>query len=398
MRVTTAVQSGRANCSEVPKIAIVSAHFYGASGYIEAVLAQVLSRTFNVQVLTSTTVTPRMPQDNQSNRGFDGYVVQRLPALLTLRGRVIAWGLSKALSTFDPDLIIQLSPSSFFSLPVTRWARRQRVPVIYISGENSKQLPESPVPRAIAHIYNQTVRRAIVKYAVAGADQVFGVTVETLRMIRASSPSSQPCLLNLPVDNSIYTFSPQVRAETRRANDWDGPVSVFFGKFEPRKRLGSVAEAWSAAYADAPSARLIFVGSSGSESDRLLSEQIRSVDSRIAVLPFCSPEDVSHHLQGADLAILPTPTVGIQQAMATGINVVLSPSPAVEHLLSMGEPSGVFALSLGRAPTIPNSARISASDITRLTRISRLPDPLSTIRNAILSLLTDSSPTKPDSV
>lgn len=315
------------------RIAIVVAHFDPQVDYLETTLANVLSNGNLVEVITSTRPActlsdvaagfPNFPIGHMRTGSINVY---RLKTMLAQGQRVISRGVIPQLKVINPDLIIQIVPTQFFSVPATRYTRKTGTPLIYISGENSQQGAYSGLIGFIKSIYSKVIRDPIIRYSTRYAVTNFATTEETAEIIGAVNPNAKVTLTPLPFRSDKFYYCERTRANFRSKLGYsEEHVSLFIGRFDPAKNLVRILNEWESYAASNPKSCILFVG----ESDKNLSYKLRQSAAssefhhRIRILPFTTPEDVNSFLNAADVSIWPTVSVGIQQAMATG-NYVLT--------------------------------------------------------------------------
>lgn len=327
-------------------VALVVAHFDSHSNYLEVVLSKAMTEFADTHVIASTLGTKGLPNPDTGQTStrypegasvWDGVHIHRLGDRFAVRNRVVSKGLPQLLDSLQPDLVVQNEPNQLFSLPVARWCDRNDVPYVYISGENNAQRPRSGAARLLARAYEATLRRWVYRHCVPRAECAFGTTPETTANLVSATGRQDIELLNLPVDTSQFSFDGNVRAVQRRAQGWEKrSITLFAGKFEERKDLLGLIDWWVNGIGRSPTHRLILVGyAPGKYADRVR-EHARSVgDGRVELRAFCSTDELARLYQAADLAVFPNATNGIQQAMATGLAVLIPRSIEVSHLFDL---------------------------------------------------------------
>jgi glycosyltransferase involved in cell wall biosynthesis len=152
------------------------------------------------------------------------------------------------------------------------------------------------------------VNRWMARDLLRASTRAYVSTYAWERLLRPLAPADLP-ITTLPIPSTIPCVDdPERVAEIRRTLSDDGrrPVFVHFGTYG-----GSIAPmlrvALLALIERRPDARILLLGRGGAE----FAARIRDADPRLAgaiVAPgFQSPEDISLHLQAADVAIQPYP-------------------------------------------------------------------------------------------
>lgn len=328
------------------RVAIVAAFFDADLDYVETTAARVLAADHDVYVITTVRRSQTLSDVTANSLDpfpagtttADGVTLLRLVPWMSLGQRVMANGVREALAEVHPDVVIQVVPAQLFSIPASRYARDRGIPLIYISGENSQQGPQRGIGLLLKKVYLKSIWRLIARHTAGGAAKAIVTTEETARLLKESGVSAST-LMALPYRSDKYYLSQAARDSTRSSLGIEGGfVTLFVGRFVPGKRIERIVDAWTHAAAADPHAHLLLVGST--EDD--YSKQVRAVvaesplSARITVLPFCGSNQVNAYLNAADVGVWPTVSVGIQQAMATGL-FVLVPSGSPGEFLVQGD-------------------------------------------------------------
>jgi len=299
-----------------------------------------------VHVITSPFRSQTLTDANHSNlqafpEGVDksgDITVHRLPVSLRQGQRVIPQHVATTLRGLAPDLIIQIVPTQFFSLPATRYSRKTGTPVVVISGENRQQGPQVGLKLVLKKAYHQTVARYILRRTTTHADRVISTTPETAEFVKALSPRSDPEVIPLPFRAERYFPSESMRRawRTRLGIPDDGCVSAFIGRVVQNKRIEDILQAWNSVSGNNKSHYLVI---SGLGADPY-SQHVRSLAQgalnahRIRLVDFLPNDDVNGLLNAVDMSIWPAVSVGIQQAMASGCLVLLPANSPGSFLLN----------------------------------------------------------------
>lgn len=325
------------------RIAIVVAFFDPSLDYFETTAARVLAVDYEVHVITSVRRSPTLADAGLDSGdpfpgGTDstaGVTVHRLEPRLSLGQRVVAAGVGGRLESIQPDLIIQVVPAQLFSIPASTYATSHGIPLIYVSGENSQQGPQEGIRLLLRRLYMKTLWRAIVRRTAKVATRVIATTEETSRLLEECGVPT-PLLMPLPFRSDRFFWSPEARVTTRRLLSLeDRYVTIFVGRFVPEKRIESIIEAWATTASNDPDAHLLLVGCGEDAYSRgvLATAAASASAERITTVPFAEAALVNQYLNAADVGIWPTVSVGIQQAMATGLYVLVPEGSPGEFLL-----------------------------------------------------------------
>lgn len=328
------------------RVVLVSTFFDLRVSYWEEVVAQALAPQTDLHVLTTNRPMPRFalgrPMDVAAQHA--GINVHRLRISMYYRDRAWSPELFRSLDRLQPDALIVGTPSQAFPLPAVHWARARRIPYAYVSGEHEGQVRGGMARRQLVRLYNRSVRRSIIAYAAGGADRVIAITGDTRSMIRRATARDDVVLASLPVDDRVFRFERHVRVSTRAAESWEGcHVTVYTGKFDERKRLLDLIDAWRASQ-PGESGRLVLVGFMDTAACRKVAHGIlERADPRVSYRPFLPQSGVARIFQAADVAVFPAATIGVQQALATGMTVVAPHRPELEHLHALCAPGAMIS-------------------------------------------------------
>ncbi len=149
-------------------------------------------------------------------------------------------------------------------------------------------------------------------------------------------------VLPLAYDPMTFLHDAKIREKGRAELGYGSSEVVVMsaGKFQAKKRLDLLVEAWSrlARYDDR--LRLLFVGIGDNGQLAELQARLRSCGictSRLQVVGFVNAQKLNEAFNLADVGVWPRmPAVTIQQAMGTGLAVVIPRNELVGHLLRPG--------------------------------------------------------------
>jgi glycosyltransferase involved in cell wall biosynthesis len=358
-------------------VSFVSAYFNPGSNYWETVLFSEASDSVGTaHMITSTAQNPGIPKTSQVVSKHLGKVY-RVRMRANLRDRVITENYDNILDEVRPDFVVIGSPTQIFSLWAVRWCKRNGVPYVYISGEYSLLRPGGWLTSRIARLYELTLRRSIYNYAAGGAQAVYCLVPETAGEVAKASKRKDIVTVSLPVDTHIYRYDPDVRDKERLLRGWqNAKVTIFVGKFEQRKKIPELVQWWlDELYCD-QSSRLVLVGAGDYSESRAIHKELDSmVGEAVEVHPFADAETVSALYQASDLGIFTSVTIGLQQALATGLRVFVPERPEYDHVFELAgtKPIASYSLEFG----LPRSdTRIS--DLR--TALGEVVDPNRTLR------------------
>lgn len=330
-----------------PRVLIVAGYFDWFSGYQETALAAALSQLAEVHVVASDRVSPGFSHAHLERLGLPrrypsgssrehGITVTRLPSV-ELRSMVWSYAAVRRISEHECDLIIQVMPGQLLSAAPSFTRHPARKLVLY--GDNRAMWADLPMLRRVLKAAAFTVSKGIL-YAFVNrrADTTFGYTPDTQHRLRPFAAGHTMRLMPLCFSSADFHPDEAVRASARRELGYaaEDIVILSAGKFDRRKRLEWLVGAFDQVAQSNARVRLLMVGDDGSG----YSEELRrtaagiSAAKRVRLQPFASTPELNRLFNAADLGVWPrNPAITIQQAMATGMAVVLPSNDLVGHLL-----------------------------------------------------------------
>ena len=324
------------------KVLLIAGYFDWFSGYQETSLAAALAKKCDLTILAGDRVSPIFSDAHLSNLGVSriystgttqerGATVVRVP-VREQRSMVWSQAAVEYVKTHDFDRIVQVMPGQGLPLAAALTKAKKR---IALYGDNSAMYAALPKPIAMAK-YGAFALTKGVAYALnnAQATRVFGYTPNTLQRLRPFAKKAKFALLPLSVNAETFYFDPALRDTVRDelALTSDDRLIIAPGKPQPQKRVDTVVEALSKL---PDSFRLVIAGSDDSETSRALRRQVADfgLERRVTFLPFIGAEELNRYYNAADFGVWPTmPAITIQQAMLTGLPVVIPKNSFTSHL------------------------------------------------------------------
>ena len=361
------------------RIAIICGYFDWFSGYQETALAVAFARLGTTEVVASDRVSPIFSDDHLAaigrarrypvGRTFEnGVTVTRLP-VRELRSMVWSTRATEVLSRDPFDLIIQVMPGQAFSAAGSLLRTDARRVALY--GDNSAMWSHlSPLQRRAKAIAFSVSKGLVYRFVNKRADRIFGYTPETADRLDRFRGGKEIEVLPLVYDRSIFAYDEVLRTKVRGDLGYASSdvVVVAAGKFEYKKRIDLLVDAWVSFAAADSRLRLLCVGMNNDSSLNSFRRRITGggvSTNRFRSVGFVDSKTLNELFNAADVGAWPRmPAITIQQAMGTGLPVVLPRNDWVGHLLRPGageyfdvvgeEDVNGMADALGRALAIAN--------------------------------------------
>jgi glycosyltransferase involved in cell wall biosynthesis len=338
------------------RILIVSGHFSPDVGYQEVRLASAYARAgHDVRVVTTTFVPrrimrskPRVYRPGKSQH--DGYEIVRLRISLRLGTTMLPIGMRRALSEYEPDVVIGIGIAKFMPVMAAFWKPRVGYKLVSVFGDAYKHhLPAtgSLVDKTVSvarRLAFATVKKCWYLYVIRRSDRVIVTTPEAEEIMRSryidGDGRGRLRFIPLGFDERLFFFDPEERAQLRRRLGMDPghPVLITASKVEPAKRIERLVDVFEDLAETNPDLTWFLIGFGRSA----YADQVRrrigssSVRKRIHCRPFMDAAGLRAHYNAADVGVWTQETITIQEAMGTGLTVVLPRSDVLSHLLTEG--------------------------------------------------------------
>lgn len=331
------------------RVAVLAVGFFDTfSGYQETVLAAGLREYADVHVVTSNWANPIFSDEHLRRVGLrreypvgrsihDGVTIHRLQTLgPPIRGMTWSPKVVSTIRGLDPAGVLVMMPGQLFPTAAVRAAGS--APVVTMYGDNEAMRSGGRLATGAVNAAFSLVKKPLYRYCNRFAGTVLCYTPDTVGILSGISPNARVELLPLSFDQSIYYFDPERRDSIRADLGMQDSevVVVTSGKFGRQKRLELLVDSVAALRSGGLPVRLIMIGGQDGEYERELSAMIAGLglQGMASIYPFVSQEDVAGFFNAADVGVWPAkPAVSIQQAMGTGLPVVIPNTPVVSHLL-----------------------------------------------------------------
>lgn len=333
-------------CPKRPRIALVSGFFDAFSGYQEVGLAKALSEIAEVTVITSNWVNPIFSEDHLRSLGAERrYAAGRsslgdieVIRLESVCRRSMVWSRSvrTTLASGCYELIVQVTPGTLFPAAASTIAQDTRRVVLY--GDNRAMYATlTPSLAALKLAIFGATKGALYRFVNSRADRMYGYTPNTVKRLHPFTGGRPMSVLPLGYDENVFSLDSEARANWRNqhAVEPEELVIIAAGKVQVQKRFDAVIEAVRLANENGLRTRLAIVGIDGYEQSRALTEFARQQLGKSVILqPFQDATGLNRAFNGADIGVWPAmPAITIQQAMGTGLYVVIPGDDTVSHLI-----------------------------------------------------------------
>jgi glycosyltransferase involved in cell wall biosynthesis len=335
------------------RIAIVCAHFAPEIGYQEEALARSLARLgAGVLVLTSTNVSESartlVPADYRQGRlQLDGYEVLRLPTIVRMGPNVIGRNVEGSVREFSPDYVILVGPGKLFGIGLFSAQPRpwRRIVIVQDNSEDGRSRAGEQWHHPLSEVGHRLLKRPAYRQVVRNADRIILNVPETRELIQPwlglrerDQLNRKAIELSLGFDPERFFFDPTGGADWRARHGFaqDELVVTTCTRATPSKRLDKVIDAISTLRGSGVRLRYVLAGLLNDSHAEALRKHVAAQpdSSAFVLLPTLRSDEMRALFCGSDLGVWPQAAITIQQAMGTGLPLVLWRRPTVGHLLT----------------------------------------------------------------
>jgi glycosyltransferase involved in cell wall biosynthesis len=336
------------------RIAIVCGHFTPETGYQEVGLARAFTRLgARVRVVTSTELSRNaraiVARDYRPGVSRpDGYDVVRLSPRFTVGPNLLGCRVLPSIAEFAPDCVILVGPGKLFGLDVfsARSAAWTRIAIIQDNSEAGGSEARAWRRRSKALVH-RLVKRPAYRRVVRNADRIILNVPETREIVgpwlgsRGSRLLAEKGLdLRLGFDPEDFFFDPGAR-EAWRARHRCEDEELLLGtctRVTPGKGLCAVISAVSRLRANGLPVRYVLAGLVDNAESEMLRDHVATQPDPGAcvLLPVLGHDEMRQLFSACDVGCWSQAAITIQQAMGTGLPVVLRNKPTVSHLVTTG--------------------------------------------------------------
>jgi glycosyltransferase involved in cell wall biosynthesis len=368
------------------RVVVLAGHFSPEIGYQEVDLAKALTCLgADVRVVTSTGVSrnARAVVRGPYAAGLsdlDGYSVLRLRPKLTIGSNVLGCKVLPAVKDFKPTHVVLVGPGKLFGLDVfaSDSAPWSRIAIVQDNSDDGR-FEGSAMKRGARSLAHRVVKRRAYRRVVRNADRVVlnvpetrDIVSEWLTQGERAKLAEKALELRLGYDPREFFFDLRARRKWRAQYSVadEEVLLVTCTRAIPSKRLEDVISSVSRLRASGLSLRYVLAGVQDDSYGEMLRRQATAASdpTGFVLLPMIRHAEMRELFSACDIGFWPRAAITIQQAMGTGLLVVLRNRPSVSHLVVPGrngsyvEPGESLDEALTRA--IAEFAGIRAEDRT----------------------------------
>jgi len=364
------------------RIGIVSAHYMPEIGYQEVHLAKAYARLgHTVKVFTSAASVNLGGSiknlNYQTGLTLDpkyNYEILRLKSF-SYKSKALPFGLKKSVNEFEPDVLILLGVAKMFPMPLLNKRFHKKVKIISVYGDAKEYLDRSTLSQKfktfIHEVGYSTIKHPLYRKAIKHGDKLILNIPETNDLFHGFLNSkdktefeTKKVMLNLGYDPDEYFFNEQDRQASRKGLGFkeNEIVIITSTRINKRKNLEQIIELISSLNNKGLNVSYILVGFLGDAYETELKSFIakQSVPDKFKCYPFLSAKEIRKLYCAADTGIWLKAAISIQEAMGTGLPVILEDKPSVNHLI-VNEKNGWFF----KKDTLPETIEKAVNALTQ---------------------------------
>lgn len=341
-------------------------------GYQEVHLARAFARTGHTVKVFTSTATVKLG-GNIGKRKYAaglftdeklGYEILRLPAL-SYKSKAFSNNLTKSVKEFNPDLLVILGVAKVFPAPLLNKRFHDTVKMVSLYGDAKEYFDRDTFAQKAKTFIHESgfklIKKPLYLKAVKYCHKIILNIPETDEFFQAIVPaklksiySSKKLLLNLGFDPDEYYFNESDRQAKRKELGIaeDETVLITSTRINKRKSLEQVISLISKLNEEGKKVRYILVGFMADAYEKELKAFIEKHRAGAFIcFPFLGAADIRKIYCAADAGIWLKAAISIQEAMGTGLPVILEDKPSVNHLITDSH-SGWFYQKNSFAETI----------------------------------------------
>jgi glycosyltransferase involved in cell wall biosynthesis len=336
------------------RVAIVCGHFSPEIGYQEVDLARTCTRLGAlVRVVTSNRVSGNarfaveVREYAAGASTVDGYELVRVRPALSVGANLLGCRTLPLISEFSADVVILVGPAKLFGIDLFKsaTARWRRIAIVQDNSDDGRKRGGPLWTRWGRSAFHGAVQRPAYRSVVRNADRIVLNLPETREIVRAwLRPSERRAFdrkavdLKLGFDPLVFFLDRAARSSWRAAHGIgdDEIVLATCTRATPDKRLETIVDAVSAARSQGAALRCVLAGLLDDRYGNTVRAHVRRQRDPAAfvLLPMLRHAEMRELFSACDLGYWPRPAITIQQAMGTGLPVVLWHKPNLSNLVT----------------------------------------------------------------
>ena len=336
------------------RVAVVSGNFSPEIGYQEVDLAAAFRR-LGAGVLVVTSTRPSRNAQAVVHGAYPagltqtpGYAIVRLEPRLVVGTNVLGCKVLPVIEDFAPCHVVLVGPGKLFGLDLfaSESAPWTRIAILQDNSDDGSS--DGPgAKRLLRAAVHRVIKRRAYRRVVRNADRVVLNVPETRDIVSkwlngrdCERLSAKVIELRLGFDPETFFFDLEGRRRWRDEHEIDDEeiLLVTCTRATPEKRLERIVDAASRLRGRGLAVRYVLAGLTEDDYARRIRDRVTQLDDPggYVLLPTLRHDEMRQLFSACDLGFWPRAAITIQQAMGTGLPVVLRNTLSVRHLVKRG--------------------------------------------------------------
>lgn len=346
------------------RVGIVSAHYMPEIGYQEVHLAKAYARLGHTVKVFASTASVNLGGDIANLNYKKGvsldpkykYEILRLPSL-SFKSKSLPFGIKNAVRSFNPDVLVILGVAKIFPAALFSKPFYEKMKIVSVYGDAREYLDRETLKQRIKTAFHEfgysTIKyplyRKAIKYGhkiilnIPETNQLF---IDFLNEKERTDFESKKIMLNLGFDPDEYYFKEEDKISVRKELKIgeDEIVIITSTRVNKRKNLEKIIQHISKLNTQGKKVTYIIVGFLGDEYEQELKSFINNqpFPNAFKCFPFLNAKEIRKLYCAADAGMWLKAAISIQEAMGTGLPVILENKPSVNHLIDDGKNGWFF--------------------------------------------------------
>ncbi len=362
-------------------------------GYQEVHLPRAFARLgYEVKVFTSNASVNLGGEMNklnyQSGVSHDekyNYVILRLSSL-SYKSKAYSSGLQKVVLAFNPDVLIILGIAKIFPVSLLNESFYKKIKMVSVYGDAKEYLDRGTFKQKFKTFFHELgyrfIKEPLYRKAVHFNHRLVMNIPETndffLSFLKGKDKvlfEQKRQMLTLGFDPDEYFFSETDRNKKRTELEFNEEdiVIITSTRVNKRKNLEKNIKLISQLHAQGKKVRYVIIGFLNDDYERQLKIFIQTQPNPdlFRCFPFLNAAEIKKLYSAADIGIWLKAAISIQEAMGTGLPVILENKPSVNHLIKDGINGWFFEINtfdtvVAKAVDVLSSKKIDRGNLAKL--------------------------------
>ena len=346
------------------RIGVISAHYMPEIGYQEVHLPKAYARLgHTVKVFTSAasvnlggSIGKINYKKGLSNDSKYGYEILRLSSL-SYKSKSLPFGLKKAVQEFKPDVLVILGVAKIFPITLLNEHFYNNVKIVSVYGDAKEYLDRGTLKQNIKTFFHELgyswikhpLYRRAIKHGhklILNIPETNNVFLDFLNKKDKAIFESKKVMLNLGYDPDEYYYKKEDRVAVRQqlAIPDDTIALITSTRINKRKNLEKIIEFISKLHLEGKKVIYIMIGFLDDSYEQELKAFINKQPQpdSFKCFPFLNAAEIRKLYCASDVGMWIKAAISIQEAMGTGLPVILEDKPSVSHLIQDGKNGWFF--------------------------------------------------------